>query len=43
MFSEEIVIQTDGNGWKKEKFVKKEKIGSGGFANCYLLVNPRTK
>ena len=42
MLSEQIIIQTDGNGRKKEKFIKKEKIGSGSFAKCYLFVNSRT-
>lgn len=43
MLGEEIVIQTDGFGGKKQRYIKKEKIGSGGFAKCYLLVNCRTQ
>ena len=42
MITEEIVIQTDGNGKKIQKYIKKEVIGSGGFAKCYLMVNSRT-
>ena len=39
MLNEEIIIQTDSSGRKKEKYIKKERIGSGGFAKCYLVIN----
>lgn len=41
MLNEEIIIHTDENGRKKDKYIKKEKIGSGGFAKCYLVINTK--
>ena len=43
MISDDIVIQADSNGNKVEEFIKKEIIGNGGFARCYLMINKRTQ